>query len=151
MDHPGRRGNPREGFFSSLLCASRFPRRLLGELVGEVVAEEALGGRMPEVDQRGEEDRDRELVHVLGDRDVRELLSRELTRQVERDTEDHDRVDELRRTQGLGYCNITKCCTKVCPEHITITDNAIIPLKERVVDRFFDPLKILFRMLTGRK
>jgi hypothetical protein len=41
--------------------------------------------------------------------------------------------DELRGTKGIGYCNITKCCTRVCPEHITITDNAIIPLKERVV------------------
>jgi len=58
------------------------------------------------------------------------------------DTE--DRVSELRERDGIGLCNITKCCTKVCPEHITITDNAIIPLKERVVDRFFDPLKRLF-------
>src|SRR5690606_38513890 len=41
---------------------------------------------------------------------------------------------------GLGYCNITKCCTEVCPEHIKITDNAIIPMKERVVDRRYDPL-----------
>ena len=41
---------------------------------------------------------------------------------------------------GLGYCNITKCCTEVCPEHIKITDNALIPLKERVVDRKYDPL-----------
>ena len=45
----------------------------------------------------------------------------------------------------------TKCCTKVCPEGITITDNAIIPLKERVVDRFFDPLSKLFRIFTDRK
>jgi succinate dehydrogenase / fumarate reductase iron-sulfur subunit len=51
---------------------------------------------------------------------------------------------------GIGYCNITKCCTKVCPEHITITDNAIIPLKERVVDRFYDPLTKLLRVITGR-
>ena len=58
------------------------------------------------------------------------------------DTE--DRVAELRDRDGIGLCNITKCCTKVCPEHITITDNAIIPLKERVVDRFFDPLARLF-------
>ena len=41
---------------------------------------------------------------------------------------------------GVGYCNITKCCTEVCPEDIHITDNAIIPLKERVVDRKWDPL-----------
>ena len=57
-----------------------------------------------------------------------------------------DRIPELKKTQGIGYCNITKCCTKVCPEHITITDNAIIPLKERVADRFYDPLKRLFRV-----
>ena len=43
---------------------------------------------------------------------------------------------ELKQASGIGYCNITKCCTKVCPENITITDNAIIPLKERVVDEF---------------
>ena len=56
-----------------------------------------------------------------------------------------DRVEELKKSQGIGYCNITKCCTKVCPESITITDNAIIPLKERVVDRFYDPIKRLLR------
>ena len=59
------------------------------------------------------------------------------------DTE--DRLEELKRTNGIGYCNITKCCTTVCPEDITITDNAIIPLKERVADRFYDPVKKLWR------
>jgi succinate dehydrogenase / fumarate reductase, iron-sulfur subunit len=58
-----------------------------------------------------------------------------------------DRLPALREAQGIGYCNITKCCTKVCPEGITITDNAIIPLKERVVDRFYDPVRKLFRMI----
>ena len=57
-----------------------------------------------------------------------------------------DRVPALRREHGIGYCNITKCCTKVCPEHIHITDNAIIPLKERVVDRYFDPITRLLRV-----
>ena len=57
-----------------------------------------------------------------------------------------NRTDELRRSQGIGYCNITKCCTKVCPESITITDNAIIPLKERVVDEHYDPVKKLLRV-----
>jgi len=57
-----------------------------------------------------------------------------------------DRVDDLKKQHGIGYCNITKCCTKVCPESITITDNAIIPLKERVVDRFYDPVKRLLRV-----
>ena len=56
-----------------------------------------------------------------------------------------DRTEDLRRANGIGYCNITKCCTRVCPESITITDNAIIPLKERVVDEFFDPLGFLLR------
>ena len=64
------------------------------------------------------------------------------------DTE--NRLAELKDQMGVGYCNITKCCTKVCPEHITITDNAIIPLKERVVDEFYDPVKKLFRIFTGR-
>jgi succinate dehydrogenase / fumarate reductase iron-sulfur subunit len=57
-----------------------------------------------------------------------------------------DRVPELKSRDGIGYCNITKCCTTVCPEEIAITDNAIIPLKERVVDRYYDPLTRLFRM-----
>jgi succinate dehydrogenase / fumarate reductase iron-sulfur subunit len=61
-----------------------------------------------------------------------------------------DRLPELRQAQGIGYCNITKCCTKVCPESITITDNAIIPLKERVVDRFYDPVRRLFRVFRPR-
>ncbi|MCA1590472.1 MAG: succinate dehydrogenase/fumarate reductase iron-sulfur subunit [Acidobacteria bacterium] len=64
------------------------------------------------------------------------------------DTE--DRVGELRNEFGIGYCNITKCCTKVCPEHITITDNAIIPLKERVVDEFYDPLAKLVKIFRKR-
>ena len=59
-----------------------------------------------------------------------------------------DRIPDLKEQFGIGLCNITKCCTKVCPEGITITDNAIIPLKERVVDRFFDPLTKFFRMFS---
>ncbi len=65
------------------------------------------------------------------------------------DTE--DRLADLKDDNGLGYCNITKCCTKVCPEHITLTDNAIIPLKERVVDEYYDPIKKLFRMFKPKK
>jgi len=61
-----------------------------------------------------------------------------------------DRLPDLKKDQGLGYCNITKCCTRVCPEHITITDNAIIPLKERVVDRFYDPVTRLLRVIRGK-
>jgi succinate dehydrogenase / fumarate reductase, iron-sulfur subunit len=65
------------------------------------------------------------------------------------DTE--NRVDELREAHGIGYCNITKCCTKVCPESITITDNAIIPLKERVVDEHYDPLRALVRLFRRKQ
>jgi succinate dehydrogenase / fumarate reductase iron-sulfur subunit len=65
------------------------------------------------------------------------------------DTE--DRLEELKTANGIGYCNITKCCTNVCPQDITITDNAIIPLKERVADRFYDPLKRLFRYFSSKK
>jgi succinate dehydrogenase / fumarate reductase iron-sulfur subunit len=61
-----------------------------------------------------------------------------------------DRTAELRTAHGIGYCNITKCCTTVCPEGITITDNAIIPLKERVVDRYYDPLRALVRLVRGK-
>src|ERR1700683_1375769 len=63
------------------------------------------------------------------------------------DTE--DRLPELKQSQGVGLCNITKCCTKVCPENIHITDNAIIPLKERVADRYYDPIKRLLRVLRS--
>jgi len=52
---------------------------------------------------------------------------------------------------GIGFCNITKCCTEVCPEHIHLTDNGIIPLKERVADIYFDPLMWLSRKLMGKK
>jgi succinate dehydrogenase / fumarate reductase, iron-sulfur subunit len=61
------------------------------------------------------------------------------------DTE--DRVKDLKDKYSIGYCNITTCCRQVCPEFITITENAIIPLKERVVDEFFDPLKKLLNIL----
>jgi len=62
-----------------------------------------------------------------------------------------NRMELLKDELGLGLCNITKCCTEVCPEEIHITDNAIIPLKERVVDQFYDPLTMLFRKITGAK
>ncbi len=65
------------------------------------------------------------------------------------DTE--DRIPALKDRFGLGYCNITKCCTEVCPEHIHLTDNAIIPLKERVADRFFDPIRALWKKYFGKQ
>ncbi len=65
------------------------------------------------------------------------------------DTNDRRRL--LREREGLGLCNITKCCTEVCPEHIKITDNAIIPLKERVVGASYDPVAWLGRVVLRRK
>jgi succinate dehydrogenase / fumarate reductase iron-sulfur subunit len=62
-----------------------------------------------------------------------------------------DRIDVLKEELGIGFCNITKCCTEVCPESIHITDNAIIPLKERVADQHYDPLQGLWRAITGKK
>jgi succinate dehydrogenase / fumarate reductase iron-sulfur subunit len=63
----------------------------------------------------------------------------------------HSRTEMLRAQAGIGYCNITKCCTEVCPEQIRITDNAIIPLKERVVDDCYDPLLSILRKLTRKR
>jgi len=62
-----------------------------------------------------------------------------------------DRRALIREAGGIGYCNITKCCTEVCPENIHITDNAIIPLKERVADEYFDPIGKLFERLRKEK
>jgi len=59
-----------------------------------------------------------------------------------------DRIPEIKNEFGSGYCNITKCCTEVCPENIHITDNGIIPLKERVVDRYYDPVMKLVRVFS---
>jgi succinate dehydrogenase / fumarate reductase iron-sulfur subunit len=62
-----------------------------------------------------------------------------------------DRIPAVKNDFGSGYCNITKCCTEVCPESIHITDNGIIPLKERVVDRYYDPIIMLFKKFSGNK
>src|SRR3954449_13222341 len=62
-----------------------------------------------------------------------------------------DRKGDAQDDFGLGYCNITKCCTEVCPEHIKITDNALIPMKERVVDKRYDPLVWLGSKISRRR
>ena len=97
-----------------------------------------------------------DVCHVLRDRDGREENSFVGPRFMIRlaSLEMHpldtaDRIPAIRDEFGSGMCNITKCCTEVCPEHIHITDNGIIPLKERVVDRFYDPIAMLMRKLFG--
>jgi len=61
-----------------------------------------------------------------------------------------DRARFIKDEAGVGLCNITKCCTEVCPEHIHITDNGIIPLKERAADSL-DPVVWLLRKFRGQK
>jgi len=75
-------------------------------------------------------------------------------RLAELDMHPLDTLDRKRSAQeehGLGFCNITKCCTEVCPEHIRITDNAIIPMKERVVDVKYDPARWLGSKIRKRE
>jgi len=62
-----------------------------------------------------------------------------------------NRIPMVREKAGVGFCNITKCCTEVCPENIHITDNAIIPLKEKVADTYFDPIRWFIRKASGKK
>ena len=62
-----------------------------------------------------------------------------------------DRRELSQDALGLGYCNITKCCTEVCPEGIHITDNGIIPLKERVVDARYDPVLFVINKIRRRR
>ena len=64
--------------------------------------------------------------------------------------DEEDRIPQIKAEFGSGMCNITRCCTDVCPEHIQITDNGIIPLKERVVDRFYDPVMWLYHKLFSK-
>jgi succinate dehydrogenase / fumarate reductase, iron-sulfur subunit len=97
-----------------------------------------------------------DVCHVIRDRDQKEgfvgprfmirLASLEM-----HPLDDDDRIPEIKKEFGSGLCNITRCCTEVCPEHIGITDNGIIPLKERVVDRYYDPIVWVGRLLTGKK
>jgi len=92
--------------------------------------------------------------HVLRDHDKKDRFvgPRFMIRLAQLDMHPLDTVDRIpaiRDEHGSGYCNITKCCTEVCPEHIKITDNGIIPLKERVVDRTYDPITMLWGKLAG--
>ncbi len=83
--------------------------------------------------------------HFVGPRFIVRVASLEMH---PLDTE--DRIPALKEELGSGWCNITRCCTEVCPESIGITDNGIIPMKERVVDRYYDPIARLWRLVTGK-
>ncbi len=92
--------------------------------------------------------------HVLRNHDKKDQFigPRWMIRVAQLDMHPLDQVDRIPATKdeyGSGMCNITRCCTEVCPEHINITDNGIIPMKERVVDRFYDPVTMLLGKLFG--
>jgi len=96
------------------------------------------------------------VCHVLRDHDAKQkfvgprfMLRLASLEMHPLDTE--DRIENIKNEYGSGMCNITRCCTDVCPEHIQITDNAIIPLKERVVDRYFDPILKLYNKIFKKK
>jgi succinate dehydrogenase / fumarate reductase iron-sulfur subunit len=96
-----------------------------------------------------------DVCHVLRDHDRKDAYfgPRFMIRVASLEMHPKDSLDRrplLRGEGGVGMCNITKCCQEVCPEHIHITDNAIIPLKERVVDMSFDPVLALARRLKRR-
>jgi succinate dehydrogenase / fumarate reductase iron-sulfur subunit len=126
---------------------------------------EAGGYRMAQIDvERSQEFRKciecylcQDVCHVIRDHEENKTSfagPRFFARSAELEMHPLDTTDRraiLQAEQGLGKCNITKCCTEVCPEHIKITDNAIIPLKERVVDAQYDPVAWLGRKIRGRK
>ncbi len=96
------------------------------------------------------------VCHVIRDHDKKDSFvgPRFWVRNAELEMHPLDTIDRrglMKDEFGLGYCNITKCCTEVCPEHIHITDNAIIPLKERVADDAYDPVRWLMRKITGSR
>ncbi len=127
--------------------------------------EEAGGYRMAQVDvERSQEFRKciecylcQDVCHVIRDHEENKTAyagPRFFARAAELEMHPldvNDRRELLQQEMGLGKCNITKCCTEVCPEHIKITDNAIIPLKERVVDASYDPVAWLGRKIRHRR
>ena len=95
-----------------------------------------------------------DVCHVLRDRDGKDKFvgPRFMIRLASLEMhplDTDDRVPETVNEFGSGMCNITKCCTDVCPEGINITDNGIIPMKERVVDRYYDPVAMVLRAVFG--
>lgn len=93
-----------------------------------------------------------DVCHVIREHNRKDLFygPRQMLRMANLDMHPMDslnRRDNIKNNGGVELCNITKCCTEVCPESIHITDNAIIPLKERVADDFFDPLKGILRQI----
>ena len=95
-----------------------------------------------------------DVCHVLREHDKKEEYAgpRYMVRSAALRFHPEDTVDRTEWLEedggGVGYCNVTHCCSDVCPEDIEITDNAIIPQKEQVVSSH-DPLVRLKRKLFG--
>jgi succinate dehydrogenase / fumarate reductase, iron-sulfur subunit len=97
-----------------------------------------------------------DVCHILRDHSRQDAFygPRQLIKLANLDMHPYDSLDRramIREEAGVGFCNITKCCAEVCPEHINLTDNGIIPLKERVADDYFDPVLWLARKLRRKK
>jgi succinate dehydrogenase / fumarate reductase iron-sulfur subunit len=91
-----------------------------------------------------------DVCHILREHNRKDAFygPRQLIKLANLDMHPYDSLDRremIREEAGVGFCNITKCCAEVCPEHINLTDNGIIPLKERVADVYFDPLMRFFK------
>ena len=96
-----------------------------------------------------------DVCHVLRNHDAKDAFygPRSMIRIASLEMHPRDTLDRsalLKGEAGVGMCNVSKCCTEVCPEHIHITDNAIIPLKERMDDVYFDPIRALVKRLGKR-
>ena len=97
-----------------------------------------------------------DVCHILRDHNRKDGFygPRQIIKLANLDMHPYDSLDRrqmIREEAGVGFCNITKCCAEVCPEHINLTDNGIIPLKERVADVYFDPVLWVARKLTKRR
>lgn len=95
-----------------------------------------------------------DVCHVVRNHDTAYIGPRHVIKAASLDMHPLDSIDRstlLKEKMGLGYCNVTKCCQDVCPEHIRITDNAIIPEKERAADAIYDPIIRAIRKLRGMK
>ena len=92
------------------------------------------------------------VCHVIRDHSVKEFAGQHFLIHIAslamHQVDTLNRLKELKDVFGLGYCNITKCCTEVCPENIKLTANGIIPLMERVAGAFYDPLAWLWKNLS---
>ncbi|MEO6457803.1 MAG: succinate dehydrogenase/fumarate reductase iron-sulfur subunit, partial [Chloroflexia bacterium] len=94
-----------------------------------------------------------DVCHILREHNRKDAFygPRQLIKLANLDMHPYDSLDRrqrIREEAGVGFCNITKCCSEVCPEHINLTDNGIIPLKERVADIYFDPLMWAARKIS---